>query len=82
MIDTCEAAEIAQREIPRLTKLELVGLRGLSQDAGKWRVTLEMVEKRCVPDAQDLLGIYEVTIDEQGTIINLERTTLRRRGDT
>lgn len=82
MINTGEAAEIAQREIPRLTKLELAGVRGLLQDDRKWRVTLEMVEKRCIPDAQDLLGIYEVTIDEEGTIINLERTTLRRRGDT
>lgn len=81
MISTIKAAEIAQEQIVRLTKLELAGVRGLSQDDSKWHVTVEMVEKKSIPDAQDLLGIYDVTVDEEGNVINFERTTFRKRGE-
>lgn len=80
MISTIEAAEIAQKEMTRLTRLELAGCRGLFQDDRQWHVTVEMVEKKSIPDAQDLLGLYEVIIDEEGNVVNFERTTFRKRG--
>ena len=82
MISSTEAARIAQSEIAKLSKLELAGVRGLSRDDGQWCVTVELVEKKSIPDGLDLLGGYEVTIDEDGKVVNFERKTLRRRGST
>ncbi len=81
MISAMEAAKVAQAEVAKLSNLELVGVRGLSQEDGKWHVTVELVEKKSIPDGLDLLGGYEVTIGEEGKVIGFERKTLRRRGD-
>lgn len=81
LIGATEAAKVAQAEVAKLSSLELVGVRGLSQDDGKWHVTVELVEKKSIPDGLDLLGGYEVIIDEEGKVTGFERKTLRRRGD-
>ena len=80
MVNAMEAAKVAQTEIVRLTKREVVGVTGMSQDKGEWHVTVELVEKKSVPDAQDLLGGYEVVIDETGNVLDFARRTLRKRG--
>ena len=83
MINAMEASKIAQEVIGKLTELEFDGVRGLSKDDGKWLVTVELIERKSIPDAQDLMGGYEVTIDEEeGTVLGFERKTLRKRGDT
>ena len=44
---------------------------------------MELIERKSIPDAQDLMGGYEVTIDdEEGKVLGFERKTLRKRGDT
>ena len=43
---------------------------------------MELLEKKSIPDSMDILGIYEVVIDEGGQLISLDRKGLRRRGDT
>ena len=82
MVNATEAAKVAQTEVVRLSKLELAGVRGMSQEDGKWHVTVEMVEKKSIPDAQDIIGGYEVTVDEEGNVTGFERKTLRKRSDT
>ncbi len=82
MVSATEAARVAQTEMVKFSKLELAGVRGMSQDDGKWRVTVELVEKKSIPDAQDIIGGYEVTVDEEGKVIGFERKTLRKRADT
>ena len=82
MINAMEASKIAQEVIGKLTELEFDGVRGLSKDDGKWLVTVELIERKSIPDAQDLMGGYEVTIDEEGNDLGFERKTLRKRGDT
>jgi hypothetical protein len=46
-----------------------------------WRVTVEMVERRGVPDTSDVLGVYELRLDPAGNVTRYERTRLRRRCD-
>jgi len=82
LISASEAARTAQIEIVNLTKREPVGVTGLAKDNGKWHITMELVEKKSVPDAQDLLGGYEVVVDEEGHVLGFERKTLRKRGYT
>ena len=83
MVNAMEAGKIAQEVIGTLTELEFDGVRGLSKDDGKWLVIVELIERKSIPDAQDLMGGYEITIDEEeGNVLGFERKTLRKRGDT
>ena len=79
---TSEVAEVAQKELTKLTKLEPSGVRGVSKDEEGWHITVEMVEKKSIPDGMDLLALYEVILDEEGNVLKFERGKLRKRGDT
>ena len=41
-----------------------------------------MLEKVSIPEGMDILGTYEVRIDDDGKIISYKRTDLRKRSDT
>lgn len=43
---------------------------------GGWRVLVEVIEVSRVPASTDVLGAYEVTVDEEGELVRFER--LRR----
>lgn len=75
-------ANQAKEELSALTGLEPSTVMGIEKDGGDWKVTLEMVEKRAIPDAMDVLGTYEVRLDDDGQLLNFIRISLRKRGDT
>ena len=50
-------------------------------DSEGWQVTVELVERRGVPDTSDLLGVYETFLDAAGNVLRYERTRIRRRCD-
>jgi hypothetical protein len=49
---------------------------------GEWRVTVEVLERKAVPDSQDLLGRYEIRLNKNGELIGWTQKILRRRCDT
>lgn len=75
-------ANQAKEELASLTGLEPSTVMGIEKDGGDWKVTLEMIEKKSIPDAMDLLGTYEVHLDNDGQLLNFTRILLRKRGDT
>jgi Gas vesicle synthesis protein GvpO/Gas vesicle protein G len=64
-----------------MLKLKVSSVTSVSRDDSGWRVTAEVVERRAVPDSGDLLGIYDLRLDQAGSILRYERTRLRRRSD-
>lgn len=70
-------------------KKELVGLTGFSSPSGigakkkdgGWVVTIQIMEKKSIPDGMDVLGIYEVETDQEGDILGYQRKEIRRRSD-
>jgi hypothetical protein len=62
-------------------RMKVSALTSVARDEEGWRVTAELVERRGVPDTSDLLGIYELRLDEAGNIMRYERTRMRRRCD-
>lgn len=70
-------------------KKGLAGLTGFSSPSGigakkkdgGWAVTIEILEKKSIPDGMDVMGIYEVETDQEGDIVSYERKEVRRRGD-
>lgn len=72
----------ATEELARLTNLKPEGVIGTSREEKGWKVTIQMLEKKSIPEAMDLLGIYDVFLGEKGEVLNFERRKLRKRGDT
>lgn len=70
-----------RQEIPALIGLKLNNVVGLAKTEDGWRVMVEMVEKESIPNSMDLLGLYEITLDGEGTILGFERKSLRKRVD-
>lgn len=72
----------AQEEFARLTKVPVERLIGLSRTEEGWVVSVEGLERRAIPDTMDILGLYEVRLDNEGGLIAFERKSLRKRGET
>ncbi len=74
--------EIAREELSKVTGLELSTTLGASKDERGWRVSMEMIEKHSIPDQMDILAVYDVILDDDGKIVEFNRTSLRKRVDT
>lgn len=75
-------ANQAKKQLSELTKLEPSTVSGMTKEGEEWIVTLEMVEKKSIPDSMDVLGVYEVRLNNDGELLNFNRVSLRKRGDT
>ena len=52
----------------------------LTREGKNWKAIAELIEEKGFID--DLLGVYEFTLDEQLTVLSYRRLGLRRRSDT
>lgn len=77
-----EISERAKRELKAVMGLEVSSITGVSKvkDDG-WQVTVELIERKAIPDTQDLLGLYEVRLDNDGHLISFDRKKVRHRMD-
>jgi len=72
-----------KKEMVELTSLPFNTIAGLALDeeTNAPTITIELVERKAIPDSMDLLGIYEVTTDEDGGVRTFRRVGMRKRGD-
>jgi hypothetical protein len=69
-----QVAQRAQRELAEITGLTPQGVTELEQyDDGTWKVTVELLELSRVPETDDIIGSYEVDVDEDGELIGYRR---------
>jgi hypothetical protein len=60
----------------------LSGITSIDRDDDGWTVAVEVVERSSVPDTQDILGRYELDLDDDRTVTGYRRTHRYRRDDT
>ena len=72
----------AQGDFAKFSKMPVNGVTGLSRTEKGWVVSLEALERRAIPDTMDILGVYEVQMDDEGNFLSFERKKLRKRGET
>ena len=77
---TGQVVESALRGLAML-KMRVSTVTAVTRAPGGWHVVAELIESRAVPDTSDLLGVYEVQLDESGNILGYARTRMRRRCD-
>lgn len=74
--------EKAKKELADLTGFKSPSAVGFKKEGIELIVAVEVIEKESIPDGMDVLGTYEVRVDESGKILGYERTDLRKRVDT
>ena len=83
--DTASIIEVRNQVIELSTDVIGRGLDGIievSRSDDNWRAVVEIIERRSVPDTQDILGQYEIELDESGEVIGYRRLEKYRRSDT
>ena len=81
------AGVLAIRQTVQSTAGDLIGrefdaVSEIAPTDDGWRAIVEVVERRSVPDTQDIIGRYEIELDEGATIHGYRRLDRYRRGDT
>ena len=80
-MDLVEIVDGAKEQLTALHPLLVSGVIGAAKREDGWHVTVELIERKGIPDAQDLLGVYEAVLDERGDMISYQRKRVRRRSD-
>jgi hypothetical protein len=57
-----------------LTGRRVESVLGMERNNKGWHVTLEVLELSRVPQTTDVLGSYEVTLDDKGELVGYHRT--------
>lgn len=64
-----------------MLKKNLDSIISLNKDPEGWMAEVEVLERKSVPDTQDILGRYEMKFDLEGELLGYKRIMLRRRSD-
>jgi hypothetical protein len=69
-----EAIERVRRELPELLGHPVDAVLGLEPgDSKGWNVTVQVVELSRIPHSTDVLGAYQVTLDQRGELQSYKR---------
>jgi len=47
----------------------------------RWVAIVEVVERKAIPDTQDIMGRYEITLGPKGDLLGWEQKMVRKRSD-
>jgi hypothetical protein len=75
-----QVAARAAEELIELTGKAVEGITGLERTDDGWTVQVEVVEVRRIPDTTDVLALYEVQTDRQGSMEGYRRVRRYARG--
>lgn len=69
-----QVAERTRRGLVEITGLQPEGVTSLERDdAGGWKVTVELLEFSRIPQTDDVLGTYEASVDASGELLGYRR---------
>ncbi|HEY3479363.1 MAG TPA: gas vesicle protein [Streptomyces sp.] len=75
-----DAARKAGEYVREMTGHDPEGVTSLSRTDDGWRVGIEVVESRRIPDSTDILAVYHVDVDSDGDLISYKRDDRYYRG--
>ena len=77
--EAAEVVDTARRQLESLLGTGVERVSGLDHANGGWRVTLEAVEVRRVPESTDVMASYEVVLDGASKLVSVNRIRRYRR---
>jgi hypothetical protein len=82
MLTGPEVAQRAKEQLTALTGLKIDTVSALVRSEGGWRVMLEMVELKRIPESSDVLASYRVSMDDDGMMLTYQRIRRYHRDQT
>lgn len=76
-----QIVQMAKEQLNALTGLRPDTVSKMLKSGEGWRIVVEMLELKVIPDSKDLLATYETVLDDEGNLLSYERTARYRRGD-
>jgi len=76
-----ELIQKAREQLTELTGLELGSTLSARKEGDAWKVQIEVLEKKSLPDSMDILATYELTMDQDAKVMDFERLRMRKRID-
>ena len=76
-----EVTDLAFAIAQKYLRKEPEAIISVEELEGEWRITVEALERRSIPDSMDLLGRYEIRLNKSGGLIGWTQTVIRRRCD-
>lgn len=73
-------AEQAKNQLAQLTGLKPVTVIGAIRDEKGWHVVVDMLEMSRIPSCSDILGEYQMLLDDDGNLLSFERKRTHLRG--
>lgn len=71
----------AKNEMSLTTGLKPVAVTRAYHDKDGWHLRVAMLEMKRIPESGDLLGDYDVLLDDEGKLVKFERKRTRLRSD-
>lgn len=81
MMNGIQIVQKAKEQLNALTGLRPDTVSKMLKNGEGWRIVVEMVELKVIPDSKDVLATYETILDDDGNLLSYERTARYRRGD-
>lgn len=63
----------AKKEIQALTGLDAETVSSIQHQGDGWVVTIDMIELHMTPNSRDVLAIYDVQLDNEGSVMGYRR---------
>ncbi|MBE0427760.1 MAG: gas vesicle protein [Nitrospirae bacterium] len=83
-IKTTNIVEICRKALPLIESIvnkKAEGITGVTKDGEEWKVVVEVLERKAIPDTQDILNIYELKLTADLELTGYKRIGMRHRGD-
>ncbi len=77
-----EIIENAKKQLADLTGFKEPAGIGLRKEKEGWIATVEIIEKKSIPEGMDVIGTYEVRLDAKGDLLGYEKISMRKKMDT
>jgi hypothetical protein len=74
------AARRAGAEVAALTRHRPEAVTSIERVNGHWRIGVEVLETKRIPDSADILAIYEVQLEPDGELSSYRRVSRYERG--
>ena len=75
------AVQAAREQLRQLSGTEAETVSSFAHTRDGWRVTLEVVEVRRIPETTDVLASYAVELDDDGNLVAYERVRHYQRSE-
>ena len=79
-VSAARIASEAARQLMELSGKQSEGVTSLERTDEGWKIQVEVVELRRIPDTTDVLALYELDVDEQGALEGYRRLRRYTRG--